>query len=125
MKERLKNPELIEDKKNTMAKSMVQFYDNKKIEILSQYNIDDDITKYIRPIYNKISKEIHDYAIKIDGRKLTLKSDSDTLEKKYERLYNILNTVKEKQNILKEQNDKVLKPVKKNKNKLKTEVKKV
>jgi hypothetical protein len=77
---------------------MKSFYDNKKIDILSSYTLDDDVTKYIKPVREKNSDIIHDYIIRINGRKLTMGSKDDTLDKKYERLLNVLTKVKNKQN---------------------------
>jgi hypothetical protein len=98
MKERLTDKNLLDNKKTNMKSVMKSFYDNKKIELLSQYTLDDDIDKYIRPVINKQTKEIHDYIIKIDGRKLTIRSNNETIVQKYERLFNILTKIKEKQN---------------------------
>jgi hypothetical protein len=102
MKARSNNDILLNEKKKTMASTMSTFYDNKKIDILSKYNIDEDVTKYIKPIRNKISKEIHDYIIKINEHTLTIRSKSNTLDNKYEKLCNILNKAKEKQKINKD-----------------------
>ena len=98
MKERLTDKDLLEAKKNTMATSMSSYYDNKKIEILSKYTLDDDLTKYIKPVCKKNSKEIHGYIIRINGRKLTLAKEDDSLEQKYQRLLDVLTKVKTKQN---------------------------
>jgi len=98
MKERLTDKDLLEAKKNTMAVSMSSYYDNKKIEILSKYTLDDDLTKYIKPVCKKNSKEIHGYIIRINGRKLTLAKEDDSLEQKYQRLLDVLTKVKTKQN---------------------------
>jgi group I intron endonuclease len=98
MKERLTDNNLLEAKKNTMASVMTSYYDNKKFEILSQYILDEDVTKYIRPVCKKNSKDIYDYIIRINGRKLTLAKENDSLEQKYQRLLNVLTKVKTKQN---------------------------
>ncbi len=98
MKERLADPKILEPKKECMGSTMKSFYDNKKIDILSSYTLDDDVTKYIKPVREKNSDIIHDYIIRINGRKLTMGSKNDTLDKKYERLLNVLTKVKEKQN---------------------------
>ncbi len=97
MKERLTDENLLNAKKQTMANAMTSYYDNKKIETLLQYTLDDNIEKYIKPVCKKDSEEVHDYIIKIDGRKLTIASKNDTLDTKYDRLKNILTTVKTKQ----------------------------
>jgi group I intron endonuclease len=101
MKERLTDENLLKAKKNTMATAMTSYYDNKKIEILSTYNLDDDVNKYIKPVCKKNSKEVHGYIIRIDRRKLTLAKEDDSLEQKYQRLLDILTKVKKQQSELK------------------------
>ena len=90
MSKRLKqicnNPKI----KNRMRKTMQTYYDNKKIEILSEYNIDDDMKKYIKPVRSKNTGEIHDYIIRINGRKLTLRSTNYSLEEKYQKLEQLI-----------------------------------
>jgi group I intron endonuclease len=95
MKSIFNDPKILEEKKLLMGSVMKSFYDNKKIDILSSLDLDNDVTKYIRPVYKKNSDIIHDYVIRIDKRKLTLHSDDD-LETKYQRLLNILNLAKTK-----------------------------
>jgi group I intron endonuclease len=101
MKERLTDNDLLLAKKNTMTSVMTSYYDNKKVDILSQYILDDDITKYIKPVCKKNSNEVYNYIIRIEGRKLTLAKEDDSLEQKYKRLLDILTTVKIKQNGMK------------------------
>ena len=101
MKERLTDKNLLNAKKQTMSTYMTSYYDNKKIEILLQYILDDDIEKYIKPVCKKDSEVIHDYIIRINKRKLTLASKNDTLVTKYDRLKNILTEVKKKQSNVK------------------------
>ncbi len=72
-------------------KNMKEYYDNKKIETLSKLDLDKDFKKYIRPVYNKDTKELHNYIIRIKrDQKYTLESIDDTLEQKYNRLYSVL-----------------------------------
>jgi group I intron endonuclease len=101
MKDRLTDKNLLNAKKQTMSIYMTSYYDNKKIEILLQYILDDDIEKYIKPVCKKDSEVIHDYIIRINKRKLTLASKNDTLVTKYDRLKNILTEVKKKQSNVK------------------------
>lgn len=62
-----------------------------KINIwLKEYDLSDDIDEYIKPVKKKDTYDIHDYVIRIEGRKLTLRSNSESLDKKYDRLRNIL-----------------------------------
>ncbi len=72
-------------------KNMKEYYDNKKIETLSKLDLDKDFKKYIRPVYNKDTKELHNYIIRIKrDQKYKLESTDDTLEQKYNRLYSVL-----------------------------------
>jgi hypothetical protein len=80
----------------TMKDTMTDYYDTKKVDILNQYTLIDDVKTYIKPVKLKNSDEIHDYIIRINKRKLTVRSN-DTLENKYNRLLNILNLAKNKQ----------------------------
>lgn len=95
MKLALVDPKILEAKKLQMRTIMNSFYDNKKIDILSKLNLDDDDTQYIRPVYKKNSDIIHDYIIRINKHKLSLHSELD-LDAKYEHLLNILNSAKTK-----------------------------
>ena len=90
-----------------MRNIMRQYYDNNKIKILSEYDLDDDVTKYIKPVVKKNSDEIHDYIIRINKRKLTVTTENESLDEKYNRLLNILNKAKEKS--LKKENNKIVK----------------
>lgn len=98
MKERLTDKKILDAKKDTMKDTMGKFYDNKKIEILSSYVLDNDVSKYIKPVKNKNTDEIHDYIIRINGKKLTVRTQNESLDKKYDRLLNILNKAKEEIN---------------------------
>jgi hypothetical protein len=121
MKERLTNKTLIDAKKSTMKDTMSKFYDNKKIDILSSYELDEDVSKYIRPVINKETNEIHDYLIRLNrNKKLTVKTQNESLDKKYDRLFSILNKAKEERDKKNQQNneEKDLKPIKKKKEKL-------
>lgn len=120
MKERLTDKTLLDAKKDTMKDTMGKFYDNKKIEILSSYDLDNDVSKYIRPVINKKTDEIHDYLIRINrNKKLTVKTQNESLDKKYERLLSILNKAKEERNkkiqLQNNNDDNDLKPIKKDK----------
>lgn len=90
MSERLKDHCSSDVVKNRMRSVMKDYYDNQKIEILREYDLDDDFSKYIKPVKSKETKEVHDYIIKIHGRKLTLYSTTDSLDEKYQRLYKML-----------------------------------
>ena len=79
--------------KNRMSSVMKEFYDNNKVEILKKYELDNDIESYIKPVKDKNTEEIHDYVIKINGRKLTLYSKEE-LQEKYDRLKRILEKAK-------------------------------
>ena len=37
--------------KEKVSKNITEYYDNKKIEKLTQYNLDKDIESYIKPVY--------------------------------------------------------------------------
>lgn len=92
---RLKEIASTDEVKNRMKNTMNKFYDEKKIKILEEYDLDDDVESYIKPVKNKETGKIHDYIIKINGRKLTLRSQIESPEEKYDRLKNILLKVKE------------------------------
>lgn len=96
IKLRLNEPKLKMQKTITMKDTMTDYYDTKKVDILNQYTLIDDVKTYIKPVKLKNSDEIHDYIIRINKRKLTVRSN-DTLENKYNRLLNILNLAKNKQ----------------------------
>lgn len=107
MKERLTDKKLLEAKTIHMRNIMRQYYDNNKIKILSEYDLDDDVTKYIKPVVKKNSDEIHDYIIRINKRKLTVTTENESLDEKYNRLLNILNKAKNKS--LEKENNKIVK----------------
>lgn len=92
MSERLKEICSDDSVKLRMKKTMVKYYDNKKIDILKNYKLIDDAETYIKPVKKKGSDDVHDYIIKINGRKLTAKTD-ETPQEKYDRFKNILQKV--------------------------------
>ena len=73
-----------------MRTTMQSFYDSKKIKILSQYILDDNVDNYIKPVKNKNTGEIHDYIIRIGTRKLTLRSTTYSLDDKYNKFKYLL-----------------------------------
>lgn len=97
MSQRLKVITSSDKVRNRMKDTMEKFYDNKKIEILKGYTLSDDYEKYIKPVRKKNTDTIHDYIIRIEDRTLTLRSENESLTKKYDRLKNILAQVKELQ----------------------------
>lgn len=80
----------IAKRKTKMSDTMIDFYDKKKIDILSKLHLDEDIKKYICPVKNKITNELHDYIIRVNGKKLRCATDMLSLEQKYDRLEKIL-----------------------------------
>lgn len=94
MSERLKDISIEQDRHNKMKNVMTNFYDNKKVQILSNYVLSDNLEQYIKPIHRKTDKLLHDYVIKINGRKLTVRSKNESLDSKYNRLLNILKEAK-------------------------------
>ena len=97
MSSRLKEIASTDAVRNRMKTTMNKHYDEKKIEILREYKLDDDVESYIKPVKNKETGEIHDYIIKIEGRKLTLRTENQTPDEKYNRLKDILIKVKSEQ----------------------------
>jgi len=90
MSDRLKIIKSTDSTKELMKVTMNKFYDEKKIDILKEYDLSDDVEDYIKPVKKKDTDDIHDYVIKIEGRKLTLRTNDESLDYKYERLKNIL-----------------------------------
>lgn len=82
-----------------MKDVMKSYYDAKKVDILSEYDIGENIDQYIKPVISKTTGEVHDYVIRINGRKLTLYSKEDTIEEKYQRLYDVLSSVRERKKV--------------------------
>ncbi len=81
--------EFINNKKNCMKKSISNHFDNVKINILSDYNLELPLTQYIKPVCNKNTNQIYKYIIKINKRKLAI-DKNELLENQYNRLLNIL-----------------------------------
>jgi len=94
MSQRLKKIASTDTVKNRMKDTMIKHYDAKKIEILKEYNLDDDVESYIKPVKSKETGEIHDYVIRIEGRKLTVRTENQSPDEKYDRLKNILTSAK-------------------------------
>ena len=97
MSSRLKEIASTDIVRNRMKTTMNKHYDEKKLEILKEYELDDDIESYIKPVKSKETGEIHDYIIKIEGRKLTVRTENQTPDEKYNRLKDILTKVKNEQ----------------------------
>ena len=76
--------------KNRMSSVMKEFYDKNKVEILKKYDLEDNVETYIKPVKDKNTGEIHDYIIRIDGRKLKLYNDDESLQEKYDHLKRIV-----------------------------------
>ena len=64
---------------------MTEYYDTKKIDILSQFVIRDTM-KVIHPVKSKITGKIHDYMIKIGGKKYGIYSDKYSPKDKLNKL---------------------------------------
>lgn len=101
--ENMKNPEQKKKVANTTIATFRNYYDNKKIEFLSEQKLSDDPKSDIRSVIKKDTDIVHDYIIKIKGKKLQIKTTGVTLEQKYEYLIDILKKAKELQN--KKQNE--------------------
>jgi hypothetical protein len=90
MKKRLTNELTKQKLKQTTSENIKKYYDDLKIKKLSEYEINNDLDKYIRPVINKKTNKIHNYQIYINRRiKFTVSSVNNTLEEKYERLKKI------------------------------------
>lgn len=106
MKERAKeNPKTLEVReinRRTMSNTIRNYYDQKKIDFLSKFELVDDIEDYIQPVYIKYTKIIHDYQIRFISNekkhRLRVISEKDSLSDKYQRLKNILIKVKKQNN---------------------------
>jgi hypothetical protein len=94
MSQRLKKLCDNETVKTRMKETMKQYYDDQKAKIISTYNLDDENDKYIKEVKNKTTGKLYNYIIKINGRKLTLATQNETLEQKYNRLNAILEKAK-------------------------------
>jgi hypothetical protein len=75
--------------KERMTSVMNKYYDDVKVAKLSKIHLDDDYEKYIKPVINKTTKQIHNYVIRIGKKKLTNRTN-ESLNDKYNRLYNTL-----------------------------------
>jgi len=98
MKEFFANEQIINDKKKIMSVSMSNYYEKRKLEILKNINIHDDIKQYIKAIYYNNSNIIKDYIIKIEHHKLTLRTSKLSIDEKYNKLFSILDKAKKMQN---------------------------
>jgi hypothetical protein len=87
--EKENDKDFIETKKQCMKNSISKFYENKKIETLSKYELNLPLEQYIKPVCLKNTKNIHNYIIKINNKKIKIIND-DTLDIKYNKLLNIL-----------------------------------
>jgi hypothetical protein len=93
---RLSTPKEKQLRKNRMSECMIDHYDNKKVDMLSKMDIDEDFKKYINPVKNKDTGEVHDYVIRINGHKLRIASSGLSSDEKYDRLKNVLKKAYEK-----------------------------
>lgn len=96
IKEFFSKPEEVAKRKSKMSEMMIEFYDNKKIDILSKMDIKKDIKQYIRPVKNKDTGEIHNYIIRVGKKKLCCDTKTLSLPEKYNRLEKLLNSAYEK-----------------------------
>ncbi|VBB18352.1 GIY-YIG catalytic domain-containing endonuclease [Yasminevirus sp. GU-2018] len=90
MSDRMKEIKSTDEFRNKTKNVMKNFYDDKKVAKLSQCDLSGDVEKYILPVKKKNTEVVHDYIIKVDGKKMRLASCDDTLEEKYERFKQIL-----------------------------------
>lgn len=106
MRNRLQNICSSDKVRSRMRCNMINYYDQKKEQILMTYKLYNPVTQYIKSVFKKGSTEIHDYIIKINSKKLTLLSKNESLVDKYNRLQTILEKVLCIQNTVK--NDKII-----------------
>lgn len=97
MSERLKITQSTDKVRKRTQKVMSEYYDKKKITILQKYDISGDVDDYVKPVKQKGSENIHDYVIRIAGKKLSIDSKDQSLEMKYDKLKSIILKVKELQ----------------------------
>ena len=88
MSNRLKKNGKNKERTGKISNALKTLFDTRKIDVLAQYELDDDIEKYIN--------KVHDYNIRIGNRKLTIQSKKDSLDQKYDRLKKVLLKAKEK-----------------------------
>lgn len=94
MSKRLKDLSKKQNRNLKMKGVMKNHYDKKKIEILSQLELNDDLESHIYPVKKKNTDIIHNYVIRVGKRKLTLRSTDEDLQSKYKRLKNCLEEAK-------------------------------
>jgi len=87
--EKQNDKNFINKKKNCIKENISKYYENKKIEKLSKYNLELPLEQYIKSVCLKNTNDIHNYMIKINDKKIKLIND-DKLDIKYEKLLNIL-----------------------------------
>jgi group I intron endonuclease len=88
--------EFKEKAKNRMGGVIRKYYDEKKIKMLSEKNLPEDLYSCIKPVINKNTKLIHDYQIYFNRReRYKLCSKNETLEEKRKCLEYILTKAKE------------------------------
>jgi hypothetical protein len=74
-----------------MKNAMTTYYDNLKIKKLSEFPLDKDVTKYIRPVYKKETGVHYNYIIRLTrDNKFTMETSGQSLETTYNRLHNVL-----------------------------------
>lgn len=79
MSQRLKEISKIQSRDIKFRRTLNKYYNKRKIKILSSYKkLSHDI---IKPVKNKKTGDIHDYVIRIEGRKLTLRGNMNLNEK--------------------------------------------
>jgi hypothetical protein len=94
MSKRSKAFKSTDEQKKITSDTMRKYYDNKKVEILKDYDLSGDVDDYIHPVMKKDTDIIHKYVIKIDGRKFGTYLD-ESPEEQYEHLKNIILQAKE------------------------------
>ena len=82
-------------RKSQVSNNITNYYDSKKIEFFSKMDIDDDVEKYIKPIFDK-NGNIISYKIYFDrNTRYQSKSKMQNIELIFIRLKNILLKAKE------------------------------
>lgn len=85
---------------NEMRKNLMDYYDNKKVEMLLQFPelFNKSNEQIINSVIKKGTEEIHDYNIRYKSIRIGFFSNKFSLEDKYNKLINILNIARQKLN---------------------------
>lgn len=75
--------------KDCMKNTISNFFEIKKINYLSEQKLELPLEQYIKPVKVRNTNVIHDYLIKINGKKIKIIND-DSFDLKYEKLLNLL-----------------------------------